>query len=202
MAHASQSTLFRQRLQSVLDRLAARVTRKSVAVLPQTVQDHMRRNQSKLSLCCHDLSEEQQAELIAVFNEDWNVPRDSDSSLVHWCPPGCCPDERKTKLRAREILEASMGSLFECPLLYRWKYFEPALAYCLRNLSLHGLLAHIWSACMTDSNDDQLLQEVLDIDNPDLPPSLKQQVRMGKVLRMLTQPGIVVPSFDVRSFKG
>ena len=129
--YASQSTLFRQRLQSVLDRLAARVTRKSVAVLTQTVQDHMRRNQSKLSLCCHDLSEEQQAELIAVFNEDWNIARDSDSSLVHWCPPGCCPDERKTKLRAREILEASMSSLFECPLLYRWKYFEPALAYCL-----------------------------------------------------------------------
>ena len=179
--------------------MAGRITRRAVAALPQTVLENIRKNESKLGMCCHDLSGEQQAEMVAVLNDDWSIERDIDESFIHWCPPGCCDSERTTKARFRRVLEASMARLFECPLLYRWKYFEPALAYCLRNMTVHGHFVHVWSACMTHSNDDQLLNEqVLEVDNPDLPPALKQQVRMGKVLRMLKQPGIVETGLNCR----
>ena len=197
MAHSFSSTLFRQRLDSVLDRLAARAKRRVVAVLPQTVQDYRRKNECKLGLCHCDLTEEEQAELLVVLNNDWDVVCDSDGSLTHWCAPGCCSDERTTKVRVRQVLATSMGRLFACPLLYRWKHMEPALAYCLRNLCIHGLLLSVYAACMSQNNDDQLLQDqILDLDHPDLSPALKHQVRMGKVLRLLSQPDIIETDFD------
>ena len=193
MAHASQATLFRQRMESTLDLLASKATRQPVAVMPATVQEHIRQNQSRLGLCCGDLSEEERLELVAVLNNSWDMPC-TDGILHHWCPPGCCSDEVVTRRRVRAVLGFTLGRLFPIPLLYRWKHFEGALAYTLRNMTLHHLLPFVWSACMTQTGDNELLSEhLLDLDNPDLPPSVQQQVRMGKVLRLLNEPDIQAP---------
>ena len=190
MAHSAQATLFRQRMDSTLDLLASKVVRRPVATMPTTVQEHIRKNTSLLGLCNADLSEEEQVELLGILNDSWESPC-TDGILQHWCPPGCCSDELVTKRRLRSALGFSLARLFAVPLLYRWKHFEGALCYTLRNIAIHNLLPFVWSACMTQTADNELLTEhLLEIDNPDLPPSLQQQVRMGKVLRLLNEADI------------
>lgn len=83
---------------------------------------------------------------------------------------------------------------FEVPLLYRWKYFDVAAEYVLRNLALHGVLKVVWERCMQDGGSD--LQDPaefapLDEDDADLPLSLKERVRLSKVQEMLAHPNAV-----------
>lgn len=62
------------------------------------------------------------------------------NTMVHYCLPGCCrsADEAFSKLETCVI--ESMTRWPAVPLLYRWKAFEPALSYTLRNLAMHRVL--------------------------------------------------------------
>ena len=193
MGHATQASLFRQRLEHTLDMVSAKMERKAVTFLPDTIKGHMDRNRQKLRICCSDLTEKDQADLLAFFNDDWGQAH-CDGQITHWCPPGCCADDHAARQKMRSLLDVSFAKLFPVPLLYRWKHFEGALSYTLRNTCMHDLLPFVWSAGMTDANDASLMQDkILELDSPDLPPALKQQVRMGKVLRLLHQPDILAP---------
>ena len=191
MAHAMQSTLFRDRLERTLDRLLSGCERVQVASLPESVRSCMQQNELKLKICCYDLDAEKQSHLLSMLNDDWSRPFASTGRLTHYCGPNCCRDDSETKSKLRVVLQNCMGCLFPVPLLYRWKHFEGALAYTLRNCSIHGLLPYIWAACMNDSKDAALHEEVLEVDAADQAPAFQQQVRCSKVLRLLQQPDIL-----------
>ncbi|CAE7224835.1 unnamed protein product, partial [Symbiodinium sp. CCMP2456] len=187
MAHVSQSTLFRQRLHAGIKLLVQQAERHEVASLPDTIVAGINDNRKKLSICASDLTEKQQDLVLCMLNHRWSEPL-VDGKLQHWCAPGCCASVPEMRARLEEALMASLGNGFEVPLLYRWKHFEPAVDYALRNTAMHGLLAHIWPQCMNSKQDDVLLEQVLDDDAPDLDPSVRQQVRLSRVYRLLCQP--------------
>jgi hypothetical protein len=67
------------------------------------------------------------------------------------------------------------------PLLYRWKHFEPALAFADRNLNFHGLLLTVLEltvACSGDISPEDLMQEW-----EDMTPATKQQIRAQKTIK-------------------
>ncbi|CAE7291626.1 unnamed protein product, partial [Symbiodinium sp. KB8] len=187
MAHVSQSTLFRQRLHAAIKLLAQQAERHEVASLPDTIVAGINDNRKKLSICASDLTDAQQDQLLGMLNHRWSEPL-TDGKLQHWCAPGCCSSLPEMRAKMEEALMSSLGNGFEVPLLYRWKHFEPAVDYTLRNTAMHGLLAHIWPQCMNSKQDDILLEQVVDDDAPDLDPSIKQQVRLTRVYRLLCQP--------------
>ena len=191
MAHATQASLFRQRLEKSLDVLASNTERIPVNALPEAVERHMQINRSKLGLSDGDLTPDEREHLLCMLNDNWEESIEQlQGKLCHYCVPGCCPDTLSTRRKVRDVLQFCVGRLFAVPLLYRWKHFEAALAYTLRNVSIHGLLAHVWVSCMSDAQDAVLNDELLDMDAADAPPALRQQVRCGKVLRLLQEPGI------------
>lgn len=95
----------------------------------------------------------------------------------------------------RSALDATARSLFEVPLLYRWKHWDSAAEYTLRNLMIHGLLCYIWERCVQNTDQETAYQDqednMPDEDSPDVAPAVKQRIRMNKVLRMLTHPHMV-----------
>ena len=173
-----------------LGHLAACCERVEVASLPESVQHHMHQNETKLKLCCYDLDGEQKSHLLTMLNDDWGRPFSLNGKLTHYCSAGCCSDDAQTRRKVRLALQSSLGALFPVPLLYRWKHFEEALAYTLRNCSIHDLLPYVWAACMNTANDAGLHEQVIEIDAADQAPSQQQQVRCSKVLRLLQEPGI------------
>ena len=191
MAHATQASLFRQRMEKTFDALAAKAERIPVNALPDSVERHVQLNRQKLDLSDWDLTQDEKKQLLCMLNDNWAESiEDLEGKLCHYCVPGCCPDPLTTRRKVRDVLQCCLGRLFAVPLLYRWKHFESALAYTLRNVSVHGLLPYVWASCMSDANDAVLPDELLDMDAPDAPPAMRQQVRCGKVLRLLQEPGI------------
>ena len=73
------------------------------------------------------------------------------------------------------------------------------MEYCFLNAILHSLLQHLWQCCLSDKFDDpdgldgwQELAEI-DMDSADLNPALVQKVRMGKVMKLISEPDFLVP---------
>ena len=76
--------------------------------------------------------------------------------------------------------------------MYRWKHFEPSASYSLRALLFHdGLFQSFLAAGASFSGNNEdvasieaLIQAaVLDEDDADGNPGLRQQVRLGKTLK-------------------
>lgn len=199
MGNAARSGLFAQRLEAAIAAVVRKVVRVPVAELPVSVRNQMARNERKLSLCSHSMSDDMKEELLAVFNSDWSLPVGRTSTLSHYCAPGCCERDEHTKAKAKQILMTLSGKFFSPPLLYRWKHWEPGMEYCFLNAILHSLLQHLWQCCLSDKFDDpdgldgwQELAEI-DMDSADLNPALVQKVRMGKVMKLISEPDFLVP---------
>ena len=97
-------------------------------------------------------------------------------------------------MKTREALKATVGKFFDVPLLYRWKHFDPAAQFTLRNLLIHQILMVVWEATMNKVFDEGAidLAAFVDADSADLAPAMKQKIRMGKVWQMLSEDGILV----------
>ena len=69
--------------------------------------------------------------------------------------------------------------------------------FTLRNMLCHRILFYIWSCGMSDKSDDVLHEAAclaaMDEDSADVAPSMRQTVRMSKVLSMLSQTDIIEP---------
>ena len=190
LAHAAQSSLFRERLHAGIKLLAKRTERCTVASLRQTVADGVEENRRKLSICASDLSEAEQEEILSMLNHNWNE-QIGDGRLRHWCVPGCCVSLAQTRAKMESALLASLGRVYEAPLLYRWKHWEGAIHYALRNTAMHNILVRVWHGCVNSKMDEALLEQVIDADSPDMDPGLKQQVRVTRVFRLLSEPNIL-----------
>ncbi len=195
MAHAAQSSLFLQRLDKALDVVAAHVVRHQVISLPDSVQHTISKNKQKLEVCAGNMSEEDQQLLLRMFNGNWNERFHEGTHIHHYCEVGCCQSEEDCKRKVAKALKACSGRFFEVPLLYRWKYFEPAVMFTFRNMIFHNLLFYIWSCGMSDKSDDVLHEAAtlaaMDEDSADVAPSARQHIRMSKVLAMLGEPDIM-----------
>ena len=195
MAHACRSSLFQHRLESAIDSIADSVVRYTVLELPLKVRLWKNANAHKLGICNSDLSEESVEMILSVLNDDWSVPlRERSGKLNHYCPPGCCASDKVCQMKTREALKATVGKFFDVPLLYRWKHFDPAVQFTLRNLLIHQVLMVVWEATMNKVFDEGAidLASFVDADSADLAPAMKQKIRMGKVWQMLSEDGILV----------
>ena len=197
MANATKSTLFRQRLDNKLKQLADSAERVCVTRLPEAVQYGVRRNVQKMQLWKSEFSENEQTLLIDMLNSNWEIPFGRDSpNLIHYCVPGCCASDGNFRAKMKNALDLLMNRLFPTPLLYRWKYVEPALLFTSRGLMVHGLLQVVWAACQGDRKDNATDPAAdmahMDCDNADAAPSVKQQVRVGKVRQLLEEPKALV----------
>ena len=189
MAHAFKGTVFRQRLDNVLGLLARRATRREVASLPASTEQAIRDNAALLELCSVGLDEEQRGLILQMLNSSWTQTLGNGEALQHECPPGCCGSQRIFHKKMRQVLNALFSNLFPCPLLYRWKNFDEACAWVARGMLIQGLLRVVWALCKQESADNEFMElQALDEDNPDMNPSLRQQVRVAKVMSMLAEP--------------
>ena len=195
MSHASKTSLFQQRLQNALAVFTQRAQRICVGTLPQTTRDAMRNNERKLSLFSTDLSEDQRELILHLLNSDWSIP--IEEGLVHFCAAGCCSDDAEFRRRMATALQAAMGGFFDTPLLYRWKYFDPAAEFTARGLAIHAMLRTVWRWCRSDSADVVENLAAQDEDDADLNPAQRQQVRMNKVQIMLDDAAAPVCWLDI-----
>ncbi|CAK9027903.1 unnamed protein product [Durusdinium trenchii] len=182
-----QSSNFRQRYDTALDLLASNVDRICVGVLPERVRLSMKQNMSMLQACSHGLTEDDQGFIVSMLNESWLTELPPTGRISHYCHPECCRNTEECNSRMRRTLDLLLGHLFEVPLLYRWKHFEPALHFVARGLAAHSVLCWLWGQCLSN---EQLDGEVDDIatmseDNPDVAPSLRQKIRVTKVMKLL-----------------
>ena len=194
MAHASRSTLFRQRLDAAIDSVAKSVARHQVVDLPLKVLRAKAANAHKLQTCCSGISDDNRQLILDVLNDDWNVSlKERGGRLNHFCFPGCCANDKMCQDKTRTALKMSIGSFFDVPLLYRWKHFDPATEFVFRNILIHRLLEFIWEATMSSVLDDTSfeLSSFMDADSADLSPAVKQKIRMGKVWHMLTEENML-----------
>ena len=188
MSHCVQTTLFRQRLEKGLCGIVNRATRIPVMSLPATTRDAMVRNAAKLRLFSSGMDEEERELVLDLLNSDWSEPFESmQPGLVHMCRPHCCKDRNDFEKRLRSALQLTFGDMFQTPLLYRWKAFEPAAEFTARGLAIHGLLPLIWGWCRSERGDAVSAEDVVlwDEDQADTSPAFKQKVRMSKVQVML-----------------
>ena len=73
---------------------------------------------------------------------------------------------------------------FPCPpSLYRWKGFEPALAYVDRGVNFHGLLPLVLEIAIMSAGDVDPAELAQDWD--DMSPGAKQLIRGTKILEFL-----------------
>ncbi|CAE7227113.1 unnamed protein product [Symbiodinium sp. CCMP2592] len=173
MAHASSTSLFRQRLETGIASLAKSAQRIQAFTLPQTTRDAVARNKRKLKLFSTFLDEEEVDLILSMLNADWAEP--ADEGLVHVCTADCCASDADFERRMTSALRAAFGGGFEVPLLYRWKGFEPAAEFAARGVGIHGLFLSLWRFCRTDAGD-MTLEDIIDEDAPDSNPAFKQQV--------------------------
>jgi len=195
MAHASKSSLFLQRLEVAIDSIAESVIRHTVVELPKKVLDWKQANSHKLDICSGYVSDETRNMIVEMLNDDWTISvKDRGGKLHHYCPPGCCESMKACQIKMKSALKGTVGSFFDVPLLYRWKHFDPAVQFTLRNLVIHGLLIMVWEATMNKSFDDGDidLAAYIDADSADMAPAMKQKIRMGKVWQLLSEEDIIV----------
>lgn len=199
LAHAAQTSLFVQRLDHAIDVLVHNMVCEHVVELPRSIEATMEVNRKKLAVCHLGLKPEDADLLLTMLNTDWGTPLDQSSGfpkLIHICQAGCCSSVADSQKKLKRALRASIAPVFPVPLLYRWKFWDEAVQYCLRNLVCHGLFLFIWKSCMSDKADENLdnleAVGVMDEDCPDASPALRQSIRMTKVLALLSEPGIVV----------
>ncbi|CAE7874586.1 unnamed protein product, partial [Symbiodinium necroappetens] len=148
-------------------------------------------NAKLLKECSLELTEEQLDLTLQMLNTDWCQPLDPGEPLRHYCAPGCCASTKAFRLRMRAVLDGLFAHLFACPLLYRWKNFDEACTWVARGMVIRGLLKQIWGLCKQDAADnleDLVSLQAMDEDNPDMNPSLRQQVRVAKVMGLLSEP--------------
>ncbi|CAE7274512.1 unnamed protein product [Symbiodinium sp. CCMP2592] len=191
MANAFRGTLFRQRLDNVLASFARSAVRHEVASLPPSTEQEVASNTLLLRECSLGLTEDQVALTLQMLNTDWCQPLEHGEPLRHYCEPGCCASARDFRKRMRLVLDGLFAHLFACPLLYRWKNFDEACTFVARGMVIRGLLKHIWGLCKQDAADsleDLVALQALDEDNPDMNPSLRQQIRVAKVMGLLSEP--------------
>lgn len=150
MAHAMQSSNFRQRYDTALDLLASNVDRICVGVLPERVRLSMKQNMSMLQACSHGLTEDDQGFIVSMLNESWLTELPPTGRISHYCHPECCRNTEECNSRMRRTLDLLLGHLFEVPLLYRWKHFEPALHFVARGLAAHSVLCWLWGQCLSN----------------------------------------------------
>ncbi|CAK9110389.1 HMG box domain-containing protein [Durusdinium trenchii] len=148
-------------------------------------------NRTKLSICQSCLSSDEIENILTMFNHDWSVDlRSNCNRIVHFCRAGCCSSDDECHQKCRVALYAAAYRLWDIPLLYRWKHFEPAAEYVLRCLLLHGVLVSAW-AHVCEPGDKEVNLQAVDEDNPDISPAMRQAVRVNKVLAMLTSPDAI-----------
>jgi hypothetical protein len=94
-------------------------------------------NHRFLQLCSVDLP----VDKVVAFEAFFNGTR--DGALHHWCCPSCncgCETEAQAQDMAWKLVASVTSCYPDVPLLYRWKHFEGALAYCHRNFGFGNIL--------------------------------------------------------------
>ena len=200
MANATRATQFRQKLDKVLNSLAQQAQRQVVASLPPSMGDLRRRHAHMLNLVSGGLDEDQQELVLQMLNTDWRETLEPGDRLHHVCEPGCCSSESSFHLRMKQVLQLLFSHLFSAPLLYRWKGFDEACAYVARGMVIRKLLRTIWTlsckadrAGHSDAFAEQAQAQQLDEDHADACPSIKQQIRVSKVMQLLAEDDATDP---------
>ena len=208
--NATKATQFRSRMDNVISTLAQRSRRQLVAALPPSVRELQRRHNDQLLLCSSSMDGDDRALVLQMLNDDWQEPIERSGYLTHLCAPGCCSSENVFKTKMKRCLNILFSSLFSPPLLYRWKGFDEAAEFVTRGLMIKGLLRHIWKQCQQESSDfiSELLEaQAMDEDCPEANPSVRQQIRMRKVMQLLAEPDALATwtqcaAFEVKSPDG
>ena len=192
MAHSMQSSLQSKRMETVVGRLAADAHVLPVVHLPEHVKEIIASNARKLAVFQSTLTPEHVELLLRMLNSDWSLSlQELDGRLTHVCKAGCCRDEQHSRSKIKEALSLLILQGFDVPLLYRWKFVQPASEFCLRGLLVHALLPHVWRCSLSDQSDPVALPVGLDEDDPDLSTAERQKVRATKVLQLLEDDNAV-----------
>ena len=88
----------------------------------------------------------------------------SESTLTHWCVPGCCKDDADCLAKALHLLVPWFGRGFSVPLLSRFKHYMPASAYVTVGCLLCNLLPQAlknMQETSTENSDLRCLVETL-----------------------------------------
>lgn len=198
MAHTIHTTKFQSKMEQFLDRVAASVDRRIVGQLPPIVAQHKKNNARLLDQCRAGLKSEDCAEILSFLNDRRGESMDG-FQLTHWCCGDCCADDAMSVRRCKHVLEMLVGHAPETPLLYRWKFFEPAVEFAFRGITVHRLLVHLLGFVLgkSDSDDTAENDELLDIDNADLDPATRQRVRMHKTWQFFTAQDCLAPQLRI-----
>ncbi|CAE7490171.1 unnamed protein product, partial [Symbiodinium necroappetens] len=185
MTRAMRATKFQCLYQEGLDILAESVERRVVQQLPSGIQGIQAKQQRLLGILGHELLEDEQKLILSTFNSSWDDEVGADGKWVHWCN-GCCVSQQDCVNRSRECLRLLFQQFPQVPLLYRWKGWGPCQNYCTRGVFVHNFVAFLIRRCCSKHSQSAVDQQAMDEDSPDLPLSLRQEIRMTKTLAFMT----------------
>ncbi|CAE7719587.1 unnamed protein product, partial [Symbiodinium sp. CCMP2456] len=185
MTRAMRATKFQSLFQEGLDILAQSVERRVVQQLPSGIQQIQAKQQGLLGILGHELSEDERKLILSTFNSSWDDEVETSGKWVHWCN-GCCGTPQDCVSRSRECLRLLFEKFPQVPLLYRWKGWGPCQNYVTRGVFIHNMLAFLIRRCCSKHSQSAADQQAMDEDAPDLPLSLRQEIRMTKTLAFMT----------------
>ena len=166
---------------------------RQVTVLPQEAAEWQAKSRRimELSRPARDLTPQDEVDILAIDNGDWD-----SWYITHWCVRGMCPlqcngDGAKAKRTLKVRIQLSLGSMPMVPLEYRWKGMDAAAAWSLRarrqhDLLLRGLL-RVFQPEKVRKAQQELVLAVADFANGANPIGdigtfkAKQMVRGGKI---------------------
>ena len=195
MTRAMRATKFQCLYQEGLDILAESVERRVVQQLPSGIQGIQAKQQRLLGILGHEFSETEQKLIASTFNSSWDDEVDAAGKWVHWCN-GCCVTQQDCVNRSRECLRLLFEKFPDVPLLYRWKGWGPCQNYTTRGVFIHNFIGFLIRRCCSKHSQSAADQQAMDEDSPDLPLSLRQEIRMTKTLAFMTSGTIRVLSLN------
>lgn len=96
------------------------------------------------SRSARNLSAADEEQILSIANGDWN-----SEELTHYCVRGSCAagcqGETSSKASFVACMKLAVAGRMTVPLLYRWKGFEQAVAWCFRGRRCFDLLRRVFA---------------------------------------------------------
>ena len=138
-AHLFESYSFRKRFKDAIDHLVAEKF-SWLPVVGCQLSDEVLEQVKASAEFIREHGEGISLDAAQEFLEYDNGNLASISSITHYCLNGHCKNGDDTLRDAQAAIRRVLCACIGCPLLYRFKHFEPAQDYVIRGLRIHGLL--------------------------------------------------------------
>ena len=187
LTHLFESSVFVDKMEAALLNIVKQLEWNRCMELPDACKTWRSRNLALLLRAHCDLLDSMDiyAEYLQFFNGNWLLTL----RLVHWCLPGCCASREEAINKAMKLLRATLLRFPSVPLLYRWKHFDPALAWLARNKGLHGLLLAVMRTSLSKMPVINTGDHGSDDEN--MPFALKHATRGERSVRLLMRSSIM-----------